>query len=86
MTKYEMEMEIPMTGDVAHFIEALREFGHPKIVLRVETDEETNTKRKIAAEVSNSVSSWWGWGGRYSTEWFENRLKAIRGKRAQEEI
>jgi hypothetical protein len=85
MTKYEMEMEIPMTGDVAHFIEALREFGHPKIVLRVETDEETNTKHKLAAEVSNSMSSWWG-NYYLSTEWFENRLKAIRGKRAQEQI
>lgn len=85
MTKYKMEMEIPMTGDVAHFIEALREFGHPKIILRVETNEETNTKHKVAAEISNSVSSWWG-NYSFSTGWFEMRLKAIRGKRAQEEI
>lgn len=80
--KYEAEFEIDLYGeDLAHFVEALREQGHPKLVLRVEAD----TRAKAANAMAESTSGWWGYST-YDRDWWAGRLRAIRGKRAAEDI
>jgi hypothetical protein len=87
MTKYEAELEIPMNiHDLDAFVEALRAYGHPKIVVRFETSESHRTKKAIAADVANELSTFWGHAGTYGTEWWLGRLEAIRGNGARDEI
>ncbi len=80
MPKYEAEFEINEFGDdLGMLIEGLRAFGHPKLVFRVEA----KNRAEACAETANELSIFWP---RYDENWFQDRLKAIRGKRADEEI
>lgn len=82
MPKYEAEIEIPFfhdAGDFERWIEALREFGHPKILLRTE-----GPSRKVAVEeMANSCSVWWP---RWDDTYWNDAIRVIRGKRSHDEI
>jgi hypothetical protein len=86
MAKYETELEIPLYGDIDKFIESLRAFGHPKIVVRFETDPDMKSKRAIAHTVADELSSWWFDFYRFTEDWWMDNLKPIRGNRAKEDI
>lgn len=80
MPKYEAEIEIPMSGDkLEDFIEGLRALGHPKIIFRVEGEN----RSQVCRDVANELSVFWP---TYDEEWWYERLHAIRGHRAQQEI
>ena len=81
MPVYEAEFEIPQFGDidVAKFIEALREQGHPKIILRIDAEN----RAYAVNELAESTSMWW-WTRAYDRDWWQERLRALRGKRAEQ--
>lgn len=82
MPKYEAEFEIPLFlhgEDLEHFVDALREYGHPKIIFRVEGD----SRSEVINEVANSTSNWWP---SFDHEWWQRKLRVLRGKKAQQPI
>lgn len=80
MPKYEVEIDITEHGEaLSDFIEGLRALGHPKIIFRVEGKD----RATVACDVANEVSSFWP---KYGESWWRTKLKAIRGKRAQQDI
>ena len=82
MPKYEAEFEIPLSladEELGSLIESLREFGHPKLIVRVEA----KSRKEAASELGESCSSWWPL---FYPEWWHEVLRVIRGKRAQQDI
>lgn len=84
VTRYQGEFDIPMNmepEDLSQFIEALREFGYPKIVFRVEAAD----KEEAVTEVANSTSVWWLRGGRYTKEWWSKVIRNVRREWTEDE-
>lgn len=79
MPKYEVEFEIPFfnePSDMELWFEALREVGHPKIIYRAEGE----TRLKVAEEAAYSMSLWWP---RYDKDWWQRKLRVVRGRRSE---
>ena len=80
MPKYEIEIEVTEYGEALDtLVENLRAVGHPKIIFRVEGD----SRAAVARDLADEVSSFWP---KYGEDWWREKLVAIRGKRAEQEI
>lgn len=73
MAFYEARVEPPVES--ARFIDALREHASAEIIVTIEA----KSKREAAEKLSESCSVWWG-DRRYQDDWFEDRLRTLRGK------
>ena len=84
MPKYEAEFDIPLSMDteqLAEFVEALREYGYPRLVFRIEAP----SRKAAASQVGESTSGFWHRGA-FDAGWWSDQLKAIRGRRAEVEL
>ncbi|WIE81179.1 hypothetical protein [Curtobacterium sp. MCSS17_016] len=70
---YEAEIEIPGPNDLEEFIEALRQYGHPRLIVRIRADN----KAEAASLLAESSTSAGMPGLDYGQEQWHERLTRI---------
>ena len=86
MPKYEAKLDLPMFGDntdLEKFIEGLRQHGYPTLTVEIEA-KDRDEAAAILAESTESFGTYYGSGSKFSSGYWLDRLRAMRGKRLTE--
>lgn len=79
MHKYTATIDIPHfqnPEDLEHFIDGLRAYAHPKLVITAEA----TSKRELVQNVANELSSFWR-GDTFTAAWWAERFKLTRRRK-----
>jgi hypothetical protein len=70
---YEAEVELPGVNDLEEFIEALRQYGHPRLIVRIRADSKVEAANLLAESSTSAGMPGLGYG----QEQWHDRLTRI---------